>query len=285
MNMKVGLVLEGGAMRGMYTAGVLDVFLENGIEFDGIIGVSAGAIFGVNFLSKQKGRVIRYNKRFNGDKNYLGLRPLIKTGNIVDTELAYHKVPRELDIFDDATYMASKVPFYAVVTNIETGEAEYKQVTSVFEQMDILRASASMPFLSRPVIIDGKKYLDGAIADSIPFEKFKEMGYDKLVVVLTKDKDYVKKPMSPLLTKVGYGRKYPKFEYRLRQRYAMYNETMERLKELEQKQEVFVVQPSQRLEVGRIEKDPDKLQALYDLGIKDAQSMLEDIKEYLKDRR
>lgn len=146
--MKVGLVLEGGAMRGMYTAGVLDVFLENGIEFDGIIGVSAGAIFGVNFLSKQKGRVIRYNKRFNRDKNYLGLRPLIKTGNIVDTELAYNKVPRELDIFDDTTYMASKVPFYAVVTNIETGQAEYKQVTSVFEQMDTLRASASMPFVS-----------------------------------------------------------------------------------------------------------------------------------------
>lgn len=155
--MKTGLVLEGGAMRGMYTAGVLDVFMEQGITFDGVIGVSAGALFGVNLLSKQAGRVIRYNKRFNADPNYLGLRPLLRTGNIVDTDYAYNRVPRTLDVFDDETYRASGVPFYAVVTNIETGEAEYIKVDSVFEQMDVLRASGSMPFVSKPVEIGGKK--------------------------------------------------------------------------------------------------------------------------------
>ena len=209
--MKTGLVLEGGAMRGIYTAGVLDVFMEHDISFDGVIGVSAGALFGVNLLSKQKGRVIRYNKRFNGDKNYMGLKPLLKTGNIIDTRYAYYEVPLKLDLFDNAAFMASNIPFYAVVTNIETGEAEYIQIKDVFAQMETLRASASMPFVSKPVALDGKWYLDGAVADSIPYEKFLEMGYDRLVVVLTKDADYVKSPVSPFMTKAFYDKKYADF--------------------------------------------------------------------------
>ena len=148
---KTALVLEGGAMRGMYTAGVLDVFMKKNIKFDAIIGVSAGALFGVNYLSKQPGRVIRYNKKYNSDKNYLGLKPLLKTGNIIDTEYAYNIVPHQLDPFDDATFQKSDIPFWAVVTNIKTGNPEYIKIKSVFDQMDVLRASGSMPIVSKPV--------------------------------------------------------------------------------------------------------------------------------------
>ena len=279
--MKTGLVLEGGAMRGMYTAGVLDVFMEQEITFDGVIGVSAGALFGVNLLSKQVGRVIRYNKRFNADPNYLGLRPLLRTGNIVDTEYAFDRVPRTLDVFDDETYRASGVPFYAVVTNVETGEPEYIKIDSVFDQMDVLRASGSMPFVSKPVEIGGKKYLDGAITDSIPFEKFMEMGYDRLVVVLTKPAGYVKKPMSPLLTRMFYENAYPKFAERVCDRHEMYNSSIERLAELEKKGTVLVLRPSQHVKISRVEKNPDKLQALYEVGIRDAQTKQEQIRQFL----
>ena len=280
-DMKTGLVLEGGAMRGMYTAGVLDVFMEQGIAFDGVIGVSAGALFGVNLLSKQAGRVIRYNKRFNADPNYLGLRPLFRTGNIVDTEYAYNRVPRTLDVFDDETYRASDVPFYAVVTNVETGEAEYIKIDSVFDQMDVLRASGSMPFVSKPVEINGKKYLDGAITDSIPFEKFMDMGYDRLVVVLTKPAGYVKKAMPKLLTRLAYARSYPEFAKKVRDRHEMYNASTARLIELEREGKVLVLRPSQHVKISRVEKDPEKLQALYDVGIKDAQERSDQIRQFL----
>ena len=163
--MKIGLVLEGGAMRGMFTAGVLDTFLDNDIKMDSVVGVSAGALFGVNYLSGQKGRVIRYNKKFNKDKNYMGLRPLLREGNIVSTKYAYEDVPKTLDPFDDEAYKKSKVPFYAVVTNVATGNPEYIQIHSVFEQMDTLRASGSLPFVSKPVTIGKNQYLDGGIAD------------------------------------------------------------------------------------------------------------------------
>ena len=279
--MKTGLVLEGGAMRGMYTAGVLDVFMEQGITFDGVIGVSAGALFGVNLLSKQAGRVIRYNKRFNADPNYLGLRPLVRTGNIVDTDYAYDRVPRTLDVFDDETYRASKIPFYAVVTNVETGEPEYIKIESVFEQMDVLRASGSMPFVSKPVEIGGKKYLDGAVTDSIPFEKFIEMGYERLVVVLTKPAGYVKKPMSKPLIRLAYGHKYPKFAKKVRDRHEMYNRSITRLGELEQEGKVLVLRPSQHVKISRIEKHPDKLQALYDVGVRDAKEKEAQIRQFL----
>lgn len=279
--MKTGLVLEGGAMRGVYTAGVLDVFMENDISFDGIIGVSAGALFGVNLLSKQKGRVIRYSKRFNGDKNYMGLRPLLKTGNIIDTQYAYYKVPLELDIFDNETYMASGVPFYAVTTNMETGEAEYIQIKDVFEQMETLRASASMPFVSKPVALDGKWYLDGAVADSIPFEKFFEMGYDRLVIVLTKDADYVKSPVSPFMTRAVYGKKYAAFEQKLRNRHNNYNGCMERIRAAEKEGRIFVIRPTQKVSIKRTEKDPKKMQDMYELGVRDANDALDRLTAYI----
>lgn len=270
VKMKTALVLEGGAMRGMYTAGVLDSFMEQGVEFDAVIGVSAGALFGVNFLTKQIGRVIRYNKKYNSDKNYMGIRPFIKTGNIIDTEYAYSRVPLKLDPIDDETFKKSKVPFYAVITNMRTGQPEYVRIKSVVEQMDVLRASGSMPFASRPVAINGELYLDGAIADSIPFQKMLDMGYDRLVVVLTKDKGYVKKPMNRLLTLIY--KKYPNFYKALNNRHIMYNKQMEDLRALEKAGIAKVYQPVNSPKISRLESDPEKLEALYQIGRMDGLS-------------
>lgn len=280
-NSKTALVLEGGAMRGMYTAGVLDVFMDNNIKFDAVIGVSAGALFGVNLLSGQRGRVIRYNKIFNSNKNYLGIRPLLKTGNIVSTEYAYDLVPRKLDPFDDEAFMKSGIPFYAVVTNIRTGEPEYIQIKSVFKQMDVLRASGSMPVVSKPVRLGHGLYLDGAVTDSIPYEKMLEMGYDKVVVVLTKPADYVKKPMPGYMTSL-YKKNYPKFEEKFRNRHIMYNGQIERLKELEKEGTAYVVRPSEHIQISKIEKNPDKLESLYQLGIKDSANF---VKNYEKNEK
>lgn len=278
--MKIGLVLEGGAMRGMYTAGVLDVLLENNIKVDCVVGVSAGALFGVNYLSEQKGRVIRYNKRFNSDKNYMGLRPLLKEGNIVSTKYAYEEVPRRLDPFDDESYKKSDTPFYAVVTEIESGNPKYIQIHSVFEQMDTLRASGSMPFVSKPVKIGDKQYLDGGISDSIPFEWLSAQGYDKLIVILTRDMEYRKKQMSPILIKL-YGKKYPKIAEKLLKRHTLYNRSIELLKEWEDTGKAFVIRPSKPIEIGKIEKKPDKLQAVYDLGKGDGTRCLSFLRTFI----
>lgn len=278
--MKVGLVLEGGAMRGMYTAGVLDVFLEKCISVDAVVGVSAGALFGVNYLSRQKGRVIRYNKRFNSDKNYMGLRPLLREGNIVSTKYAYEEVPRKLDPFDDESYKKSGIPFYAVVTDIETGEPEYIQVYSAFEQMDVLRASGSMPFVSKPVLYNNKMYLDGGISDSIPFQWLSSQGYDKLIVILTRDMEYRKKPMSSSLIKLFY-KKQPQLSEKLLKRHDVYNKSVELLKQWENEGKVFVIRPSKPIEIGRIETNPDKLQEVYDLGLKDATESLLELQKYI----
>ncbi|MBQ0064910.1 MAG: patatin family protein [Firmicutes bacterium] len=279
--MKIGLVLEGGAMRGIYSAGVLDTFMDEGISFDGIMGVSAGALFGVNILSNQKGRVLRYNKKFNADPNYMGLRPLLSEGNIVNTEYAYVRVPRELDVFDDETFKNSNIPFYSVVTNVKTGKAEYILMKSIFDQMDTLRASGSMPFLSKPVRIGNEDYLDGAIADSIPFQKMLDMGYDKLVVVLTKWDGYVKKPMSKPLTNVFYRKKYPKLADAIIYRHEMYNAQMEALRKLESEGKIFVIQPSKYLKMGRIEKDSENIQNMYNLGTGDARNKMKALKSFL----
>lgn len=278
--MKTGLVLEGGAMRGMFTAGVLDVFMDNGINVDSVAGVSAGALFGVNFVSGQRGRALRYNKRFNKDKDYMGIRPLMREGNIVSTEYAYDRVPRKLDPFDDEAFKRSGVLFYAVTTDVNTGEAEYVHIESVFRQMDVLRASGSMPFLSKPVQIGSKQYLDGGISDSIPFEWLSEQGCDKLIVILTRDMEYRKKPMSKALIST-YKRKYPNVARQLLNRHSLYNKSVELLKEWEKQGKAFVIRPSEEVKIGRIEKDESKLQKVYELGLRDGQAIIPQLKEYL----
>lgn len=278
--MKVGLVLEGGAMRGIFSAGVLDVFLDEQIHFDGIIGVSAGALFGANYSSKQRGRALRYNLRFLNDKRYMGWHCLLKTGDIVSKDFAYYEVPFKHDIFDNEAFKQSPTDFYATITNLDTGLAEYVKIEDVFAQMEVLRASASMPFVSKIIDIHGQKYLDGAIADSIPVKQAQKMGFDKIVVVLTRPLDYRKRPTSPWLSKLWY-RRYPKFAQAVQNRYKIYNESVEEIIRLENEGKIFVIRPSKDLAIQRIEKDPAKVRAMYELGVSDMREQLAALRAYL----
>lgn len=278
--MKVGLVLEGGAMRGMFTAGVLDVFLDEQIHIDGIVSVSAGALFGVNFPSKQKGRVLRYNKKYLNDKRYMGWHSLFTTGNIVNKDFAFYQLPFELDVFDQEAFARSGIDFYTVLTNVESGEAEYVKIHDAFEQMETLRATSAMPFVSKMVEIDGKKYLDGGIADSIPLRFCQQLGYDKIIVILTRPLDYRKTPTNSLIFNAFY-RRYPKLVERLTNRYVDYNRAVEDVIRLNEQGEIFVIRPSVTLPIRRIEKDVSKVQAMYDLGVRDGQDIMPALKAYL----
>lgn len=281
LKMSVGLVLEGGGLRGLYSVGVLDIFMDNDIKVDGIIGVSAGALFGVNYPSKQRGRGLRYNLRFAKDPRYMSFRSLIKTGNIVGKEFAYYEVPFKLDVFDEETFEKSGVDFYAVVTNVETGKPEYIKVDNLREQMEVFRATSSMPIVSKIVEVDGKKYLDGGCSDSIPVKKCLEMGYDKVVVVLTRPLDYRKKDENGALNALWY-RKYPEFVKTLNNRPKDYNNTVEEIIELEKQGKIFVIRPSMTVPIKRIEHDPVVMQRMYDLGVEDSKKQIEALKEYLE---
>ena len=278
--MKIGLVLEGGAMRGMYTAGVLDIFLDKGFWVDGIISVSAGALFGVNYPSRQKGRAIRYNKKFISDKRYISFKSLVSTGNIVNKDFAFYEVPFKYDVFDNKTFKESDIDFYVAVTNLQTAQAEYVKLIDPLAQMEVLRATSAMPYVSRPVEIDGIPYLDGAIADSIPVEQMKKLGYDKIIVILTRTLDYRKSKPMTWIAKWFY-RHYPHFADAVNQRYAMYNRQFENVIKLAEKGDIFVIRPSVDLKIKRIEKDPNKLQAMYELGMKDMQLQWENLLDYL----
>lgn len=278
--MKTGLVLEGGGLRGIYTAGVLDVFLENGIAFDGVIGVSQGAILASSYLSEQKGRGIRYCKKYCGDKRMMSVGSLLTTGDFINVKFSYDTLPNELDLYDYDVFLNNTAEFYVVCTDVETGKPEYIRITDLRTQMDYLRASASLPFLSRIVEIDGRKYLDGGVSDSIPVEQFRKMGFDRIVVVQTRPENYRKKPSK--MSRMGWMyRKYPQFLTTLDRRSEDYNLTMERIADSKRNGEIFAIAPSKALEVGRLEKDPEKIQAQYDLGREDALKILEDLKAYL----
>lgn len=279
-SMKIGLVLEGGAMRGMYTAGVLDIFLDKDFWVDGIISVSAGALFGVNYPSRQKGRAIRYNKKFISDKRYISFKSLVSTGNIVNKDFAFYEVPFKYDVFDNKTFKESDIDFYVAVTNLQTAQAEYVKLIDPLAQIEVLRATSAMPYVSRPVEIDGIPYLDGAIADSIPVEQMKKLGYDKIIVILTRTLDYRKSKPMTWIAKWFY-RHYPHFADAVNQRYAMYNRQFENVIKLAEKGDIFVIRPSVDLKIKRIEKDPNKLQAMYELGMKDMQLQWENLLDYL----
>ncbi|EFM99707.1 patatin-like phospholipase family protein [Actinobacillus pleuropneumoniae] len=280
--MKIGLVLEGGAMRGMFTAGVLDVFLDENIHIDGAVTVSAGALFGINYPAKQRGRVLRYNLKYLNDKRYMGLHSLLTTGNIVNRDFAFYELPFTLDPFDQETFAQSQFDFWVTLTNVESGEAEYVKIRDAFTQMEALRATSAMPMVSKMVEIDGKKYLDGGIAGSIPLQKCIELGYDKIIVILTRPLDYRKKPSSTALFKWFY-RKYPKLIERWQNRYAEYNQAVEQVIKLQEQQKIFVIRPSQTLAISRLEKDPNKVKAMYDLGVNDAMQLMPSLKRFLSE--
>lgn len=279
---KRGLILEGGAMRGMFTAGVIDVMMENGIEFDGAIGVSAGAAFGCNYKSKQIGRVIRYNTKYCGDKRYSGIGSLIKTGNIFNTDFAYGEVPLKHDVFDFDTYQSNPMEFYVVCTDVESGEAVYHRYEGKDDHgFDWIRASASMPIVSQIVEIDGRKLLDGGISDSIPVKFFKDIGYNKNIAILTRPGNYVKKKSSFMpIIRLKY-RQYPKLVQAMENRHHVYNKTLSYIAREQKAGRLYVIRPQSALQIDRVEKDAEKLKAVYEIGRKTALKQVEDIRRFL----
>ena len=278
--MKVGLVLEGGGMRGLYTAGVIDIMLDHSFEPDVVCGTSAGVTFGVNLLSKQRGRVLRYNKRYVGDRRYISLHSWLTTGNMINKDFAYGLLPRELDPFDDEAFMESKAAFYATITNIETGEAEYVRLHSTWEQMDVIRASASLPIVSRPVEWNGQKYLDGGLADNIPLDKCLELDCDKVIIVLTRPMGYVRKESLTAITRLCYPR-YKNLHRTVEKRNENYNRRIKQIEELECEGKVFVLRPSEEITISRLEKDPVRLEQVYKLGVQNATENWGALQEYL----
>jgi len=279
---QAGLVLEGGGMKGAYTAGVLDFFLEKEIEFSSVYGVSAGAVHMCSYLSKQKGRSIRISTKYGADPRYCSLASLLLTGDLFNVKTCYDTVPNKWEPFDHKTYESYQGKAYAVVTNIETGKAEYLRVKECHEGLQKVRASASLPLVSRNVPIGDNLYLDGGMSDAIPIAKSVMDGNTKNVVVLTKEVGYVRKPTSkPGLLKLRYGKKYPKVVELMQNRHIVYNETLEYLKRLEESGKVFIIRPKKASDVGRLEKDAKKLQALYEEGYEDAKACLEDLIKFL----
>lgn len=281
--MKTGLVMEGGAMRGMFTAGVIDVMMEHGIEFDGAIGVSAGAAFGCNYKSRQIGRVIRYNTRFCQDKRYGGFRVLLKTGDYYSKEFCYDEVPHKHDPFDYDTYERNPMEFYVVCTDVDTGRAEYHKYENRHDHaLDWIRASASMPLVSRMVEIEGRRYLDGALADSIPVDYFESIGYDRNVVILTRPEGYrmEKDSLLPLM-KLRY-RRFPRLLDAIQTRHVVYNATLQKIARRERTGELLVIRPPMALPISRTEKDPEKLRAVYEIGRQTAERRLEEIQGFLE---
>ena len=281
--MKKGLVLEGGAMRGMFSAGVMDVLMESGIEFDGVVGVSAGAVFGCNYKSKQIGRTIRYNIKYIKDPRYCSFRSLIKTGDMFGADFCYRKIPFELDIFDNETFKNNPLKFYVVATDVNTGKAVYKRVDSADEKgLLYMRASASIPLVSTIINVDGTELLDGGISDSIPLEFFINKGCKKNLVILTQPKDYIKKKNSLIpLMKISL-RKYPKLIEAMSNRHILYNKQVKYAEEAEKNGSAFIIRPAEKLPIGRLEKNPETLKTVYELGREEALKNLDKIKEYLK---
>ena len=265
----------------MYKRQVLDSFLDHDVQVDGILGVSAGACFGCNLFSKQRGRVLRYNKRFMGDPRNGSLRSLLTTGDIINREFAYYTIPTQYDVFDEAAFEAHGGEYWVVVTNVETGEAEYMQMHHLLEDIEMMRASASMPFCSRMVEIGGKKYLDGGVADSIPVRHAMTMGFDKVIVVLTQPLSYRKKPMNPWMIRAFY-RKYPNLCRTLLERHERYNAQTEEVRRLEEEGKIFVIRPEEALHIRRLEKDPAELERVHGLGFKDSEESMTALKAYLE---
>lgn len=279
--MRKGLVLEGGAMRGLWTAGVTDVMMEHNIWPDGLIGVSAGAAFGCNYKSRQPGRAIRYNMRFANDSRYSGWRSLLTSGNYFNAEFGYHIVPYQYDLFDTETFEQSAMQFIVVCTDVTTGKAVYHDMRKVdYDELEWLRASASMPLVSKVVCVEGRKLLDGGVADSIPLSYFEQAGYDRNVVILTQPLGYRKKHsrLMPLM-RVGL-RKYPQMIKAMDHRHQMYNAELDYVAQAEQEGRCLVIRPDEALPIGHISHNPDEMHHVYELGRQVGERSIKKIKEF-----
>ena len=280
--MKTGLIMEGGAMRGMFTAGVLDVLMENGLVTDGAIGVSAGAVFGCNYKSHQIGRVIRYNTEYCNDKRYASFKNLVKTGNLYSEQFCYHEVPEKLDPFNEAAFAASPMDFFVVCTDVKTGEPIYHKCRKG-DAEDVLwmEASASMPLAAKIVKIGHYGLLDGGVANSIPVRFFESIGYKRNLIILTQPKGYIKKKNKFLPAIRAKYFRYPAFVEAVADRHERYNETLSYISMLEQAGKDYVIRPPIPLEIGAMERDPAQLRRVYETGRAVAQIQVEKIRDFL----
>ena len=281
--MKKGLVLEGGAMRGLFTAGIIDVMMEAKVEPDGLIGVSAGAAFGCNYKSRQPSRAIRYNKMFARDKRYCSWQSWLKTGDLYNADFGYHVIPTQYDIFDDKAFDENPMEFYAVCTDVETGKAIYKKLEKSSQlTYDWIRASASMPLASKVVELEGMKVLDGGVADSIPLEFFESIGYEKNLVILTQPDGYVKEhnKLMPLM-RIAL-RRYPNMIEAMDKRHIMYNKQLVYVYQAESTGRALVIRPEAPLPIGHISHDPEEMQRIYDIGRDTGMKYIERIKAFFR---
>jgi len=284
--MRTGLVLEGGGMRGMFTMGIVDVMCEQHVSVDGIVGVSAGACFGCNYKSHQPGRALRYNAALMGDSRYMGLRNLLRTGNLFDAEFAYHTVPTQIDVFDAATFAADPTEFHVVCTDAVTGEPVYKQLTQAdYEALEWIRASSSMPLVSKPVPLAGRMLLDGGMVDSIPLRHAEELGFDRNIVILTQPRGFRKQPtrLGPLFRL--FMREYPRMAEVMANRHTMYNRQLEYLDERERQGKVLLIFPDAPLQISRTERRPDNMRRVYELGRKQGQAYIDRIRAFTSGER
>ncbi len=281
--MRRGLVLEGGAMRGLWSAGVTDVMMEHGVEPDGLIGVSAGAAFGCNYKSRQIGRAIRYNTRFAKDARYSGIRSLLRSGNYFNAEFGYHVVPYEYDIFDTQTFEQNPMRFTVVCTDVLTGQAVYHDIDHVdYEELEWLRASASMPLASKVVKVQGHQLLDGGVSDSIPLEYYERQGFNRNVVILTQPKGFVKEPNKLMPVMRIALRKYPKMLKAIDERHVMYNHELDYVAEAERQGRCLVIRPDGKIPIGHISHNPDEMRHVYEMGRTIGERYIEQIKEFYK---
>ena len=280
--MKAALIMEGGAMRGMFTCGVIDVLMRHGITFDGAAGISAGAVFGCNFKSGQVGRPIRYNKKYCADPRYCSVRSLIRTGVLYGADFCYRELPDELDVFDRIAFRDNPLQFFVGATDVQTGKSVYHLCTDGgSEDMLWFRASASMPVVSRPVRIHDQLLLDGGITDAVPYSFMEAQGFRRNVIVLTQPKGYRKEPASGLAMMKIMLRKYPCVSEAMAVRHLMYNPQMDEIDQRETSGESLVIRPPQSLRIGHTEKNPDELERVYQIGIHEAEERLEDIQKFL----
>jgi len=277
------LVLEGGAMRSLYTSGVLDVFMNNNIDIDCVVGVSAGALVGSNYISNQKGRTANININYCKDSRYIGVGAIKNNKGLVGFDYLFGEISLNKIPFDEETFCKSEKRFVIGATNCNTGKTEYfeKHEADIYT---ILQASASMPLVSRMVNIKGKPFLDGAIDCNIPIEWAIEEGYEKIIVVLTRNKEYIKEPISSKMKPIYHFtyKKYPKLLQSIYDRPNKYNELYKRIEQLEKENKIIVFQPKEVVNISRLERNQDKLRDLYEQGIDDTQRRLEDLKKYLE---
>ena len=285
MMIKTGLVLEGGGMRGLFSSGIIDVWMENGVQFDGIVGVSAGATFGCNYKSHQPGRVLRYNMRFRKDPKYMGLRSLIRTGDLVGASFSYHYLPTKLDIFDTDTFEKDHAEFHVVCTDVFTGEPVYRRIDRIdYNALEWMRASASMPVVSRPVSIGGHVLLDGGISDSIPLRYFESEGFNRNIVILTQPKGYTKKrtKLMPFI-KAAMNSKYPAIVEAMNRRHIMYNRELAYIEQQQAEGKCLVICPDDTLPISRTSTNADKMQLVYDMGRQKGLDYLQTVKEFIRE--